>query len=116
MNPLLGLPVGLAMSVAAGLRVFVPLLGKLWETMPAKPGEKAELPAGLSVASLLPADRDYYRYNGSLTTPPCSEGVWWLVMKKPVSVSRAQIGQFAKTMGVANNRPIQPVNARPVLR
>jgi carbonic anhydrase len=92
------------------------LLGKLWEKMPAKAGEKADLPAGLSAAQLLPAERDYYRFNGSLTTPPCSEGVWWLVMKKPASVSKAQVGQFAKTIGFANNRPIQPVNARPVLR
>ncbi len=92
------------------------LLGKLWEKMPAKAGEKADLPADLSAAQLLPAERDYYRFNGSLTTPPCSEGVWWLVMKKPVSVSKAQVGQFSKTVGFANNRPVQPVNARPVLR
>lgn len=91
-------------------------LAKLWEKMPAKAGEKTTLPAGLSAEQLLPADRDYYRFNGSLTTPPCSEGVWWLVMKKPVSASKAQVGQFAKTVGFANNRPIQPVNARPVLR
>jgi carbonic anhydrase len=93
-----------------------PLLGKLWEKMPAKAGEKAALPAGLSAAQLLPADRDYFRFNGSLTTPPCSEGVWWLVMKKPASVSKAQVAQFSKAVGFANNRPIQPVNARPVLR
>jgi carbonic anhydrase len=92
------------------------LLGKLWEKMPAKAGEKAALPAGLSAAQLLPADRDYYRFNGSLTTPPCSEGVWWLLMKKPVTVSKAQVEQFAKAVGFANNRPVQPVNARPVLR
>ena len=93
-----------------------PLLAKLWEKMPGKAGEKAELPGGLSVAALLPADRDYYRFNGSLTTPPCSEGVWWLVMKKPASVSKKQVEQFSKTIGFANNRPVQPVNARPVLR
>jgi carbonic anhydrase len=58
-----------------------PLLSKLWENMPAKAGDKGALPAGLSVMQLLPADRDYYRFNGSLTTPPCSEGVWWLVVK-----------------------------------
>jgi carbonic anhydrase len=91
-------------------------LGKLWEKMPAKAGEKADLPAGLSATRLLPAERDYFRFNGSLTTPPCSEGVWWLVMKKPVSVSKAQVGQFSKTLGFANNRPVQPVHARPVLR
>jgi carbonic anhydrase len=92
------------------------LLGKLWEKMPAKAGEKTALPAGLSAAQLLPADRDYYRFNGSLTTPPCSEGVWWLVMKRPATASKAQIAQFGGAVGFANNRPIQPVNARPVLR
>jgi carbonic anhydrase len=93
-----------------------PTLAKLWEKMPAKAGDKAALPAGLSASSLLPGERDYYRFNGSLTTPPCSEGVWWLVMKRTVTASKAQVEQFAKTVGFANNRPAQPVNARPVLR
>jgi len=93
-----------------------PLLAKLWEKMPAKSGDKASLPTGMNVAQLLPANRDYYRFNGSLTTPPCSEGVWWLVMKAPASVSKAQVEQFSKTIGFANNRPLQTVNARPVLK
>lgn len=93
-----------------------PLLAKLWEKLPPKVGDKSALPAGLSVSQLLPADRDYYRFNGSLTTPPCSEGVWWLVMKKQPTVSKAQVQQFSKTVGFANNRPVQPVNARPLLR
>ncbi len=93
-----------------------PLLAKLWEKLPAKAGDKNALPAGLSASQLLPADRDYYRFNGSLTTPPCSEGVWWLVMKKPASASKAQVAQFSKTVGFANNRPVQPVNARPLLQ
>jgi carbonic anhydrase len=79
-------------------------------------GEKNDLPAPLSAAALLPANRDYYRFNGSLTTPPCSEGVRWIVMKQPMTVSKAQIEQFQKTLGFANNRPVQPVLARPVLR
>ncbi len=91
------------------------LLTKLWEKMPKKVGDKNALPAGLSVSQILPAERDYYRFNGSLTTPPCSEGVWWLVMKKTATASKAQIEQFSKTMGHPNNRPVQPVNARPVL-
>ena len=92
------------------------LLTKLWERMPNKAGDKNALPAGLSVSQMLPADRDYFRFNGSLTTPPCSEGVWWLVIKKPANASKAQVEQFSKTLGFANNRPVQPVNARPVLR
>jgi carbonic anhydrase len=92
------------------------LLDKAWAAMPAQAGGKAALPAGLNVLQMLPADRDYYRFNGSLTTPPCSEGVRWLVLKKPATVSKAQIDQLSKTLGFANNRPVQPVNARPVLQ
>jgi carbonic anhydrase len=92
------------------------LLTKLWGEMPSKAGDKNALPAGLSVSQMLPADRDYYRFNGSLTTPPCSEGVWWLVIKKTATASKAQIEQFSKVLPHANNRPVQPVNARPVLR
>ena len=93
-----------------------PLLAKVWPTMPAKAGEKASLPAGLSVTQMLPKERDYYRFNGSLTTPPCSEGVWWLVLKRPATVSKPQLEQFSKAIGFANNRPVQPLNARTVLR
>ena len=92
------------------------LLAKLWEKMPNKAGDKSALPTGLSVTQLLPKERDYYRFNGSLTTPPCSEGVRWFVMKKPATASKAQIEQFSKAVGFANNRPIQATNARSVLR
>jgi carbonic anhydrase len=91
-----------------------PLLSKLWDAVPAEEGAKAALPAGLNVMGLLPSDRDYYRYNGSLTTPPCSEGVWWLVMKQQKTVSPEQVQRFANVLGFSNNRPIQPVNARVV--
>jgi carbonic anhydrase len=84
--------------------------------MPAGKGGKSELAAGLNVMALLPASKDYYRFNGSLTTPPCSEGVRWLVMKSPVTASTGQVEQFSKAIGHPNNRPLQPVNARPVLR
>lgn len=92
------------------------LLAKLWEKMPNKAGEKSALPTGLSVSQLLPKERDYYRFNGSLTTPQCSEGVRWFVIKKPLTASRAQIQQFSKAVGFANNRPIQATNARSVLQ
>jgi carbonic anhydrase len=64
---------------------------------------------------MLPAERDYYQFTGSLTTPPCSEGVLWLVIKKPATASKAQLEAFSTTMGFANNRPVQPLNARQVL-
>lgn len=93
-----------------------PVLTKLWEQMPAKPGDKNTLPAGLSVAGLLPVSRDHYSFNGSLTTPPCSEGVRWLVIKQPATASKAQVERFSSTLGIENNRPVQPTNARAVLR
>jgi carbonic anhydrase len=93
-----------------------PLLATLWERMPGKSGDKSALPAGLAVSQMLPKERGYYRFNGSLTTPPCSEGVRWLVLKNSTTASKTQIEQFSKAVGVANNRPTQPVNARPILR
>lgn len=91
-------------------------LTRLWEKMPANSGDKNPLPAGMSVVQLLPAQRDYYRYDGSLTTPPCSEGVRWLVLKRVATASKAQIDLFATTVGHPNNRPLNPVNARTVLK
>lgn len=58
---------------------------------------------------------EYYSYNGSLTTPPCSEGVRWLVFKNPIIASAKQIERFHNTLGFDNNRPIQPGNARVIL-
>jgi carbonic anhydrase len=58
---------------------------------------------------------DYYLYNGSLTTPPCSEGVQWIVLTTPIEVSSKQIQHFHDLLGFDNNRPIQPKNARIIL-
>jgi carbonic anhydrase len=89
-------------------------LEKAWAQLPKK-GEKLALTADISPLEILPENRDYYRFNGSLTTPPCSEGVRWLVMKQPISASKAQIEQFLQVIHHHNNRPVQAVNARPVL-
>lgn len=91
-------------------------LAKAWASMPTEAGAKTALTDVISAAALLPESRDYYRFNGSLTTPPCSEGVRWLVMKNSVQASKEQIEAFSKAVGHANNRPLQPVNARPVLQ
>jgi len=92
-------------------------LGKVWANLPATAGGRSQ-PAGVSlnVADFLPADRDYYRYDGSLTTPPCSEGVRWLVLKRSVTASPQQVEAFQHLMHHANNRPAQPLNARVVLK
>lgn len=91
-------------------------LAKVWSELPTKAGDHQTLTAQVDPAALLPTDRDYYRYDGSLTTPPCSEGVTWLVMKDPVTASKAQVDQFAAALPGPNNRPVQPINARLVVR
>lgn len=94
-----------------------PVIEKIWEEMPehAKDVEKLTISAE-DVKNILPANRDYYRFNGSLTTPPCSEGVRWFVMKEPVTISKEQVKKFAEVMHHPNNRPVQPVNARIILK
>ena len=92
-------------------------LERMWRKLPEKAGEKVGCSmTSADVMALLPKDKSYYRFNGSLTTPPCSEGVRWLVLKTPVTVSEDQVQKFAKIMGHANNRPVQPLNARVILK
>ncbi|MDA0990375.1 MAG: carbonic anhydrase [Verrucomicrobia bacterium] len=92
------------------------LLDALWQQMPKVSGDEHPLPEQLMVDGLLPEDRDYYRFNGSLTTPPGTEGVRWFVLKEAVSASAEQIKTFEHVIHHPNNRPIQPTNARVVLK
>jgi carbonic anhydrase len=92
------------------------VVGAVWDQMPKAEGGKKPLPGKVAATGLLPGKRDYYRYNGSLTTPPCTEGVRWIVMKAPMTVSNQQIDDFKATLGFANNRPVQPVNSRMILK
>jgi carbonic anhydrase len=91
-------------------------LTKAWQKMPAETGKTARLDDQVDAKKLLPGGRDYYRFNGSLTTPPCSEGVTWIVMKKIETVSKEQVEKFSQVMGHDNNRPLQPLNARVVVK
>ena len=84
--------------------------------MPHEAGMKQALLSSIDPAGFLPRVGDYYRFNGSLTTPPCTEGVRWVVIKEPLAVSKGQVQAFQAAMHGANNRPVQEVNARPVLR
>lgn len=90
------------------------LIRTLWNALPLEPG-KVKMPAGVRIdpGLLLPPKREYSTYVGSLTTPPCTEGVLWLVMKHPVSLSKAQIADFAR-VHKNNARPLQPAHGRVV--
>ena len=89
-----------------------PALGEILAAAQKKGGASVSLDPG----ELLPPTTDFYRYNGSLTTPPCTEGVRWFVFKEPQTIAKEQVEAFARIMGGENNRPVQPVNARPVLQ
>jgi carbonic anhydrase len=87
---------------------------KVWTNLPAEEGKEAG-PEGVTVdaAGLLPATRGYFTFTGSLTTPPCTEGVTWFVLKSPVQMSNDEVALFARKYP-HNARPIQPRNARPI--
>ncbi|HWL28711.1 MAG TPA: carbonic anhydrase family protein [Burkholderiaceae bacterium] len=91
-------------------------LQKLWADMPKDKNAATELKSAFAPADILPAARDYFRFSGSLTTPPCSEGVRWLVLKSPMTVAPDQVAQFEKLMGQPTNRPVQPLHARLVVQ
>ena len=90
-------------------------LEKAWKSLPYEAGKKVTLTDSVLGTALMPDDKTYYRFNGSLTTPPCTEGVTWLVMKKPVTASKEQIENFTHVMHHHNNRPVQAINARTIL-
>lgn len=69
----------------------------------------------LNPAGFMPGNTEFYKYSGSLTTPPCSEGVYWMVFKRPIQASAEQIQQMNDLMG-NNSRPFQETNARAVLK
>lgn len=77
-------------------------------------GASKHLNEPVEVDALLPKQHGYYRFAGSLTTPPCSEGVTWIVLKTPVTVSETQIKRFESVLH-HNNRPVQPLNGRLVV-
>jgi carbonic anhydrase len=88
-----------------------PLVQNIWNNLPLEKGEEVAARSTIDLNDLLPAEHSYFTYMGSLTTPPCSEGVLWMVMKQPVQLSADQIGIFARLYPM-NARPIQSVSGR----
>lgn len=82
-----------------------PVVQQVWNNLPLEKNEELAAKSSIDLNGLLPAERGYFTYMGSLTTPPCSEGVLWMVMKNPVSIAPNQIDIFSR---------LYPMNARPV--
>ncbi|MBE9504009.1 MAG: carbonic anhydrase family protein [Proteobacteria bacterium] len=88
------------------------LIQKIWDYIPNKAGhEMTYLGLNVNAKDLLPADKTYYHFSGSLTTPPCSEGVSWNVMTTPIEVSSQQMRRFSSFYKM-NARPVQALNER----
>ncbi|MBM3548542.1 MAG: carbonate dehydratase [Alphaproteobacteria bacterium] len=86
-------------------------LQSIWSVLPPRPAPEKWTSVSVNPDRLLPANSTYFRYYGSLTAPPCTEGVLWTVYREPIEASEAQIKQFAQIF--ANNaRPVQPINRR----
>ena len=88
-----------------------PLVQTIWNNLPLEKGTEQVVRTELDMNHLLPADRRYFTYMGSLTTPPCNEGVLWMVLQQPVPVATEQVNVFSRLYPM-NARPIQQAGGR----
>jgi len=90
-----------------------PIIRKIWNKMPHKSGKSRSIYVDQEqINSMLPKDKSHYKFTGSLTTPPCSENVKWMVMKNQATISGSETREFLHTMHHHNNRPVQEINGR----
>ncbi len=101
---------GVMMKAGSSNAVFK----KIVETMPKEAGGPVAADKKIDPHALLPSDRGYYLYEGSLTTPPCSEVVNWVLLREPIQVAKDDIAAFAKVFPM-NARPVQHDHRRFVL-
>jgi len=92
-----------------------PVINKIWSKFPLKLNHKESLELSENdINAILPKDKDYYKFMGSLTTPPCSQNVKWNVFKTTVTISKDQVKKFFDIFEHTNNRPLQDVNDRTI--
>jgi carbonic anhydrase len=103
----------LAIRLAQALDNANATIATLWEHLPAKAGATEKITDMINPGGLLPADRGYWTYTGSLTTPPCTEGVQWFVFENVLSVSRDQVRAFTNRFRM-NTRPVQDLHGRKI--
>lgn len=89
------------------------VLASLWPNLPAKANQTSEASDSVNPAGLLPKERGYWQYQGSLTTPPCTEGIRWIVFKEESELSRDQLQTFQRIYN-RNARPLQPPHDRKI--
>lgn len=102
--------VGILLDEGAENAAYKPFI----ENLPKEKSDAKDAGVTINATDLLPVEQTTFRYSGSLTTPPCSEGVNWLLMTTPVEISADQIEALASLFEEGNNRPVQPLNDRPL--
>jgi carbonic anhydrase len=108
-----GLVVAVLLVQGGDSPAFAPVFSNLPKE---KGGRKDDAAVSVDLAKLLPADRTYLTYEGSLTTPPCTEGIRWYVLKTPVGITGGEMGAFVSLPHMTpTNRPVQPLGGRKVL-
>lgn len=91
-----------------------PVIAKLIDQMPLEDEKTAEIEGDVDLTDLVPSGAEAFRYKGSLTTPPCTEGITWTVFRKPITMSQEQLEAFTDAHP-GNARPVQPLNGREIL-
>jgi carbonic anhydrase len=108
-----GLVVGVFLVQGGDNPAFTPLLSDLPKV---KGARKDDSSVTVDLAKLLPENRAYLAYDGSLTTPPCTEGIRWYVLRSPMGITGEQLGAFVTVPHLnPTNRPVQPLAGRKVL-
>ena len=90
-------------------------LNTILDNLPTHINQRILISEQRDLKKLFPVDNHYYRFSGSLTTPPCTEGIRWLVMKNSVTLSTEQLAKIQSALKYSNNRPVQPINGRVVV-
>ncbi|RDV13659.1 carbonic anhydrase family protein [Pontibacter diazotrophicus] len=104
----------LAVFIEEGTTVN-PFLEKVFTQIPAQKEEEVQTEVQLTLSDYIPPTQTHYTYIGSLTTPPCTVGVDWIVFREPLQASEEQIAKFS-ALYANNARPVQPLNNRRVLK
>jgi carbonic anhydrase len=88
-----------------------PIVKNIWKWLPDQVGQETSIPIKVSLRDILPQKTHHYSYSGSLTTPPCTEGVQWIVLTETIKISEESLKKFTTIIG-PNARPVQPLGSR----
>jgi carbonic anhydrase len=89
-------------------------LSTIWDELPQTSSNEISTEHKISIDKLVPENKSRYEYSGSLTTPPCTEGVYWIIFQEPIEMSKVQINLFTNLFPT-NNRPVQSTGGREIL-